>query len=432
MNTSTKILRNLYTFVFFIAIPAVLMRLLIRSRKQPNYRRHLKERFGLVRPTEKPSIWIHSVSVGETIATMPLITQLLTEYPEHTLYITTTTPTGRAQIHQHLSTNVRYSYIPYDIPLFLNHFIRCIKPRVSVMMETEVWPNVLWVCKKNNIPILLANARLSYKSYCGYARLKTAANDLFNLFTQIAAQSDLDAQHFRLLGVDAHKIITTGSIKFDRDIPTTITQQATQRRQQWQLTQRPIIIAASTREGEEVYVLDAYKKIKTTHPDAFLILVPRHPERINAIAKQCSTAGLTFTRTSEQRTDIANHDIVLGDTIGELLLLYAIADMAYVGGSLVDMGCHNVLEPAALSMPIITGPYLRNFKTICAMLQDAKAQCVVHNADELASTIQQLLDHPEQMNAMGQRAQQVYQRNKGATQKHVAMIRELLCHAMTH
>jgi 3-deoxy-D-manno-octulosonic-acid transferase len=426
MHTSTKIIRSCYSLLFTLAVPFILLRLLIRSRKQPNYRRRWSERFGFIKPTHKPCIWMHTVSVGETIAAIPLIEKLIALFPDNTIYVTTTTPTGSEQVTNHFGNKVAHTYLPYDIPCCLKRFIKRTQPKLSIMMETEVWPNLLYVCKQQQVPTLLANARLSEKSYHGYARLKTAANDLFNLFTHIAAQSELDANHFKQLGVLADKISITGSIKFDRDISVDIKQQAEQYREQWQLNHRPVLIAASTREGEEVYILDAYKKIKQHHPEAFLLLVPRHPERCDQIAKQCESAGFTLQRRSQQTDKIADYDLMLGDTIGEMFLLYALADIAYVGGSLVNTGCHNVLEPAALGMPIITGPYIRNFKVICGMLERAGAQSIVNNADELATVIDTLIADPIKAKTMGQHAALVYQSNKGATQKHLDIISKLI------
>ena len=425
MHIQTKIIRNLYSALFFLATPVVLLRLLLRSRHQPAYRRRWRERLGFVKPVAKSCIWMHTVSVGETIAAVPLITQLIAAYPAHTIYITTTTPTGSEQVSKHFGNQVAHSYLPYDVPWFLKRFLRRTNPQLCIIMETEVWPNILFCCKHAKIPTLLANARLSEKSYHGYARLKLVATDLFNLFTRIAAQSALDAEHFKLLGVDPQKITVTGSIKFDRDIDTQVTTAAQQNRQQWQLDRRPVIIAASTRDGEEAYILDAYQQLKQIHPEAFLILVPRHTERCEQIIKLCAARQFTLQRRSLQDDQLADQDILLGDTIGELFLLYACADIAYVGGSLVDTGCHNVLEPAALGMPIITGPSLRNFKTICAMLQHAEAQIIIHNAAELAATWQELIEDKKKAQSMGQNAVKVYQSNKGATQKLLRIISSL-------
>lgn len=425
MRFSTQIIRGLYSGLFLLAVPFVLLRLMIRSIKQPNYRRRFHERFGFIKVTDTPSIWIHTVSVGETIGASPLIEQLIQQFPHDTIYVTTTTPTGSAQVIKYFGDRVAHSYLPYDMPHCIKRFVKRAQPRLSIMMETEVWPNLLYVCQQNQIPTLLANARLSEKSCLGYRRLGHMAGDLFNLFTHIAAQSELDAKHFKQLGVYPDKITVTGSIKFDRDISTNIKHQATQLRTRWQLAKRPIVMAGSTREGEEVFILDAFQKIKKQHPDTFFILVPRHPERCDQIAKQCESAGFTYQKRSRQTDAIAQYDMLLGDTIGEMLLLYALADIAYVGGSLVNTGCHNVLEPAALGMPIITGPYIRNFKVICGLLERAGGQTIVHNSDELTTVINTLIADATKATQMGHNAQGVYQSNKGATQKHLALITQM-------
>lgn len=423
MHIRTHAIRSVYSLLFLVAIPLVILRLLIRSRKQPAYRQRLKERFGFINSPKHPSsIWLHSVSVGETIAAMPLISKLITAYPHKTIYVTTTTPTGSEQLLKHFGQQISHSYLPYDVPLFINRFLKTVKPSLCIIMETEVWPNILYCCQQQRIPTLLANARLSQKSFQGYARFKIIAHDLFNLFTEIAAQSKLDAKHFEELGVSPNKISITGSIKFDSDIDTDIKTLAQAQRHDWQLSGRPVIIAASTRDGEELQLLDAFMQLKKSHPEAFLILVPRHIERSEQVIKLCNHRQLTVTQRSQQTAGAIDSDILLGDTIGELLFLYAVADIAFVGGSLVDTGCHNVLEPAALSLPIITGPSIRNFKSICTMLIDGRGQIIVQNADELCRQWQRLIEDKSLAKQIGENAAHVYQNNKGAMQKLLKVI----------
>ena len=423
MHWKTKFSRQLYTLLFFVAIPLVLLRLLIRSRKQPDYRRRWHERFGIIPcQIDKPSIWLHTVSVGETIAAIPLIEQLIAAYPDHNIHITTTTPTGSAQVKKHFADRVTHSYLPYDIPFFLNRFICYLKPKLCIILETEIWPNLLLVCRQLNIPTLLANARFSEKSYHGYLRLGNVAADLFNLFTHIAAQSELDADHYEKIGVAKHKISVTGNIKFDSELPVDIEERAQQLKSSWHLNNRPVWIAASTRDGEAPLILNAFKHVKTKHPNAFLMLVPRHPDRADKTFEYCSAMGFNTIRRSANISPDNQTDIMLGDTIGEMLLFYATSDIAFVGGSLVNLGGHNMLEPAALGLPIITGPYLRNFKAISRMLVNANAQLITNDANTLATTVIDLMDHPEKATKIGENAQRVFKANKGANKRLLAII----------
>ena len=427
MYKRTRIAYFLYSLLFYLALPLVILRLVWRSRKQPAYRQRIKERFGFVTPASKKSIWIHSVSVGESIAAMPMIKKIVAQHPECNVHVTTTTPGGSEQITTHLGDLVTHSYLPFDVPHLLVRFIKRIKPVLYVGMETEIWPNLLRICQRRHIPSLVANGRLSEKSFHNYARVFFFSHDMFGFITHIAAQSELDAQHYAGLGVPKNKISITGSIKFDRTIPTDITTEATALRHHWQLSERPVIVAASTRDGEEPYLIDAYITLKKTHPETFLFLIPRHPDRAKLVAELCQKRGFkTQFRSEVSNDDPLNCDILIGNTIGELFLFYALGDIAFVGGSLVNVGCHNVLEPAALAMPIITGPYLRNFKTICAMLQHANGQLVVHNADELSNAFKTLIEQPDQRKTIGHNALTIYESNKGATQKHLDIIKQLL------
>ncbi len=435
LHVQTRIFYIVYTTAYYLALPFIFLRLLLRSRKQPGYRQRLKERFrGFSGHNPlKPSLWIHSVSVGETIAATPLIEHLLKIFPYYNIHVTTTTPTGSAQVTQHFKDRVTHSYLPYDIPYALKHFFRSVQPRLCLIMETELWPNLLFLCYQKNIPTLLANGRLSTRSYQRYAKLGVISRDILNLFSKIAAQSQSDAEHYRTIGIVNEKITVTGNLKFDKLIPPTLFDEAQKFAQLWGLCNRPILIAASTRENEEPYVLTAFTTVKKKYPNALLILVPRHLDRIEKVVRLCEKNAFKTVLRSQLASPLADTDILIGNTIGELMLLYALSDIAYVGGSLVDTGGHNILEPAALSLPIITGPYLRNFKTISHMLVTANAQLIIHTADTLAEAFLKLLADEPLRREMGAQGCDIFRKNKGAIENHLQLIKALVpTHPSSH
>ncbi|ERH52990.1 3-deoxy-D-manno-octulosonic acid transferase [Ectopseudomonas chengduensis] len=410
--------RLLYTLLLHLALPLIALRLALRARKAPAYARRINERFSLGLPTMKPGgIWVHAVSVGESIAAAPMIRALQAHYPDLPITVTCMTPTGSERIQALFGASVQHCYLPYDLPWAAARFLDRVQPRLAVVMETELWPNHIHQCAKRGIPVALANARLSERSARGYARFGKLTAPMLGELSLIAVQTQTEAQRFLDLGARPGCVEVTGSIKFDLKIDAELLQRADALRQQWQATTRPVWIAASTHAGEDEIVLAAHRQLLSNHPDALLILVPRHPERFNSVNELCLSQGLTTRRRSTAEAVQASDQVLLGDTMGELLFLYALADIAFVGGSLVANGGHNLLEPAALGKPVLSGPHLFNFLEIAAQLREAGALSEVENAMQLADKVAALLNEPSKMQRMSQAGLSVLKANQGALER---------------
>lgn len=407
-------MRLLYTILLTLATPFILLRLLWRSTRQKAYRQRIIERFAFYPALRnKKSLWLHAVSVGETHAAFPLIKFLIQHYPQFQILVTTTTPTGSAEILKQFGDQVLHYYTPYDLPLIINHFLKKMQPRLGIIMETELWPNLLHYTHKKNIPLLLANARLSEKSAKGYRKISGLMREMLNCFTTVAAQSAEDGERFLQLGLDKNKLLVTGNIKFDTHMPANLSENAQALRAHWQ--QRPTWIAASTHEGEEEMILKAHAKILQSFPNALLILVPRHPERFNKVASLCRNQ-FNVARRSEHQLPEENTQIYLGDTMGELRLLYAASDVAFVGGSLVPIGGHNPIEPALLNLAIINGPHFHNFKMITTQIEKAGGLKIINNTEELADFVILLLKQPDLRQHYGENARKLCLSHSGALQ----------------
>lgn len=418
-------MRRIYNLIFYLALPAILIRLLWRSRRVPAYRKGWAERLGFVSiSSTKPIIWLHAVSLGESIAATPLIQLLQEHYPHYTLVITNMTATGAAQIKKTFADQVFHFFVPYDFPGAVQRFLRKIKPKLLIIMETELWPNLLHYCQQQHIPILIANGRLSERSANGYGQIKSLTQSMLQDLNYIAAQSQLDAKHFLQLGANPNTTLTVGNIKFDVTPPQNLITAGKSLRQQLGAT-NPIWIAASTHAGEEEIILAAHQKICEKIPNAKLILVPRHPERFDAIAELCLHKNYRVARRSEKNL-ATNFDIYLGDSVGELWLMYASADVAFVGGSLSNIGGHNLLEPAALKLPVISGPHLHNFTAIAGLFMQAQALTIVKNAQELSDKVSAFLSNENLREDKGLRGYEVVQANQGALQRHLEIIQKLL------
>ncbi|MDD2060090.1 lipid IV(A) 3-deoxy-D-manno-octulosonic acid transferase [Pseudomonas sp. GD03860] len=411
--------RTLYSLLFHLGLPLVALRLFLRSRKAPAYAQRIGERFALNLPSmAKGGIWVHAVSVGESIAAAPMIRALLKAHPQLPITITCMTPTGSERVRAMFADEprIQHCYLPYDLPWAAGRFLDHIQPRLAVIMETELWPNHIHQCAKRGIPVALANARLSERSARGYARFAGLTRPMLGEMSFIAVQTEVEAERFRQLGARPECVQVTGSIKFDLRIDEQLLPRARDLRAQWQASQRPVWIAASTHEGEDEVILAAHRQLLAQHADALLILVPRHPERFNAVFELCCAQFPTCRRSSGEPVS-EETAVLLGDTMGELLFLYALADIAFVGGSLVPNGGHNLLEPAALSLPVLSGPHLFNFLEIAAMLREAGALQEVEDAQGLKAQVQRLIELPQDALRMGEAGRAVMQANQGALQR---------------
>ncbi|MCU1750744.1 lipid IV(A) 3-deoxy-D-manno-octulosonic acid transferase [Pseudomonas sp. 6D_7.1_Bac1] len=412
--------RTLYTALFYLGLPLVAIRLWLRSRKAPAYAKRIGERFSIGLPVMKPGgIWVHAVSVGESIAAAPMIRALLERYPQLPITVTCMTPTGSERIHAMFANEprIQHCYLPYDLPCAAARFLDRVQPKLAVIMETELWPNHIHQCAKRGIPVALANARLSERSAKGYGRFAKLTQPMLAEMSLFAVQTEAEAERFRQLGARSETVEVTGSIKFDLSIDPKLLQRAAELRQLWQAVERPVWIAASTHEGEDEVVLAAHRQLLASHPDALLILVPRHPERFNPVFELCQQQGFATIRRSTGETVRADTSVLLGDTMGELLFLYALADSAFVGGSLVPNGGHNLLEPAALAKPVLSGPHLFNFLEIAALMRSAKALQEVDDAHGLALAVQRLFELPRDAQRMAEAGLSVMRANQGALQR---------------
>lgn len=415
-----------YTLLYYLLLPVIFLRLWMRGRKAPLYRKRWAERLGFFKvPARSDGLWLHSVSVGETIAAAPLIKQIQSSHPDLPITITTMTPTGSERVKALFGDSVFHVYVPYDTPAAVRRFLKKVQPKLALIMETELWPNLIDQCSKQQIPVVVANARLSARSAKGYARFSTLTRAMLQQLCCIAAQSKADGQRFVELGLSANKLLVTGSVKFDIQVAGELQARALALRTQWG-EQRPVWVAASTHEGEDEPVLQAFKQVLQQSPQALLILVPRHPERFTEVAKLCRFQGFEVALRSQQQPVTAQTQILLGDTMGELMLFFAAADVAFVGGSLVATGGHNFLEPAALSVPVIAGPHVFNFDEISQLLLAEGGMCQIDNAASLAAKVQQLLDQPETRQRMGKAARAVVDNNGGAQQRVFELIEQLI------
>ncbi|MFL2555867.1 MAG: lipid IV(A) 3-deoxy-D-manno-octulosonic acid transferase [Gammaproteobacteria bacterium] len=419
-------MRYLYTVVIQLLIPFVLIRLLLVSYKYPVYRKRWLERLGIINwKNTKPLIWIHAVSVGEVNASKPIINQFLKKYNNHKILLTTVTPTGSITVKEAYKENILNLYLPYDIPFCIDKFLQSVKPSILITMETEIWPNLYHLCNKANIPILIVNGRLSQKSTRRYKLASKLTATTLQLVGAIAAQTRADAERFITLGANEKNISITGNLKFDIQVPQSIMEKAEPLRHYFSIN-RSIWIAASTHEGEEKIILEAHRKILNKHPNAILILAPRHPERVARIIPLCKKANFKYIKRTEEKPFTDENNIFLLDTLGELNLFYAASQVAFVGGSLVRNGGQNMLEPASLNLPVITGPNTHNFSEISELLLQKGALLIAQNEKELSDKVIDLLSDANLRNNMGERGEAVIEANRGSSIKTFELIEKYL------
>lgn len=419
--------RNVYTFLLYLLLPFTPLKLLWRARKQPEYLQHWRERYGFYSlPTNKPVIWLHCVSVGETHAAAPLVNALLHQYPQHQILLTHTTPTGRAASEQLFGDSVQRVYLPYDVPFAVKRFLRHFKPEVGALMETELWFNLIAGCKQRKIPLLLVNARLSEKSARGYAKLDPLAREGLQSLSAIAAQTQPDAERLQSFGAGkaGNLISVVGNLKFDVMPPDDAIERG-QILRNLLGKHRPVLLAASTRDGEEAMILDAVANANV--PNLLTVIVPRHPQRFDEVAELLNKRGLSFCRRSDfslgsVAADIPGNSIILGDSMGEMFTYYAACDVAFIGGSLLPLGGQNLIEACAVGKPVLIGPYTFNFEQAAALAITAGAAQRVQNSMDLAQATKTLFADETKRQQMATAALRFSELSRGATLRTMVLI----------
>lgn len=415
--------RALYRLVLLILRPGVRLRLRLRRRTEPAYGERVGERFGRL-PEEMPRspVWFHTVSAGETIAAAPLIASLTDEFPDVAFLVTTMTPTGSAQVRKLLGGRVSHCYAPYDFPRAVAAFFDRVQPRLLVLMETELWPNMLRQADTQGVPSLLVNARLSERSAKGYARIGPLTREMLRTLKFLACQYPAHEDRFLALGAVPERTGCFGSVKFDVVLPDDHRDQVAARQAAWQIGERPVWIAGSTHPGEEAVLLAAHAGVRERFPDALLILVPRHPSRSDEVASLIEAAGLEHGRTSTGES-LAGTDVVLADSMGELLYLYGLSRVAFLGGSLVPVGGHNPIEAAVCGVPLLMGPETFNFADVVSAFQAAGCLTLVDNEAALRHAVVGCFADPDRTRRAGGRAAEVVAQNRGATERLLTMLR---------
>jgi len=420
-------MRLLYTFLLYLATPLVLLRLLWKSRLLPAYRGRIGERFGYVTPAPGGvAVWLHAVSVGESLAAQPLIEALLREHGDGRVWVTTTTPTGSARISAAFGARVHHSYAPYDLPDAVARFLRRVRPAQVVVMETELWPNLFAACGARGLPLTIVNARLSPRSFAGYQRVQRAIAGVLANCRMIAAQSEADAERFRALGAPAARVRALGNLKFDFAVPESQVRAGLALRARIG-ADRPVWIAASTHEGEEEAALAAHRAVLEVLPSALLILVPRHPQRFDGVARLIAAQGFSAMRRSRLSDDAdplpVGAQVLLGDSMGEMFRYLAAADVAFVGGSFAAIGGHNILEPAALGVPVLFGPVMHNFAAARALLLERGAALEVADGAALAMAVGRLLTDPARRAQSGAAGRAAVADNRGVLERILVLLK---------
>jgi 3-deoxy-D-manno-octulosonic-acid transferase len=414
--------RAFYTLAMYLLTPVILYRLALRGLRFREYLARWKERFGYFPdPGLEQPIWVHAVSMGEVNAAVPLIDALMRRYAGTPFVITTVTPTGSTRVQKLYGDRVFHVYLPYDLPASVHRFLDRVRPRLAVIMETEIWPNLFFACHERKVPIVIANARLSERSLRGYGPVRPLARRAIRRASQVAAQSQPDADRLIRLGANRHRLRVVGNTKYDMRVPDGLEADGGRLRASWG-PDRPVWIAASTHEGEELAVIEAHARVLRRFPDAVLLWAPRHPERFRNVAQACRQFGFETATRSDDGIGRPGIQCFVGDTLGELLTFYAASDVAFVAGSLQPIGGHNVLEPAALGKPVLVGPEMHNFEEITATLEAADAIVRVRDAASLGDTVTRLLSQPDHARAIGARARDVFQAERGAVERVMTII----------
>jgi 3-deoxy-D-manno-octulosonic-acid transferase len=417
--------RIVYSLFLYLLFPLVILYLAFRAIKSVDYRSRWSERFGFAKLT-KTDVLIHSVSMGETLAAIPLIKQLMTAHPDYAFTVTTTSPTGSSEVTKAFGDTVQHCYLPFDFSYAIKRFLRQLQPKVCIIMETELWPNLVHFAEQQQVILILANARLSQKSANKYAKKRRLAVPMLNKLNLITVQTKAEAERFITLGVATQRIHVCGSLKFDLTIDPIKKQQANTLRAQWDRVNSPIWVAGSVHPGEFEAILSAHKQLLACFPNALLIMAPRHPEQFNLAAITITQSGLVLARRSMNDEVNSQTQVLLGDTMGELVMLYGTADQAFVGGTLINNGGHNPLEPAAMGLPVYVGPNHWDFAEITQLLADAGALTCISSADELAQELQNKFTDSHMYQSASFAGLAVVEQNRGALLKQFTLINELV------
>ncbi|ABZ78753.1 Three-deoxy-D-manno-octulosonic-acid transferase domain protein [Shewanella halifaxensis HAW-EB4] len=417
--------RSLYSLALYLISPLLLVYLAVRAFKSKDYRGRWNERFGL-KSLKQTDLLVHSVSMGETLAAIPLIKQIQLQHPQLSITITTTSPTGSAEVARAFGNSVQHCYLPFDLAWCAKRFVKQVAPKCCIIMETELWPNLIHYLKQAGTQVLLANARLSQKSADSYRKHHKLTTPMLKLLDGIAAQSQQAAERFIALGVAPERVTVCGSLKFDINIDKQRIDTAIKLRAQWLATDKPVWVAGSVHPGEFDALIMAHQQLLAKYPNAMMVMVPRHPEQFDAAAQAIKSAGLTLIRRSMAKPVLPETQVVLGNTMGELLTFYGAADQAFVGGSIIVHGGHNPLEPAAMGLPVMMGPHYRDFNEITQLLESAGALKVVDSAEALAERLIYLFDDKAAYNQASAAARAVVEQNRGSLTKQLEVVESFI------
>ena len=422
-------LRFFYTCLMYFVQPMLWLSVFLRGFKAPNYRKRLAERYGFygnIRPPRPNGVLIHAASVGEVIAAIPLIRRIQQDYSQLAITVTTMTPTGSDRVKAVFGNSVTHVYLPYDLPDAVSRFIGFVQPRLSIVIETEIWFNLIHQFAHRNIPFIIVNARLSVRSATRYGWFKEQLKPVLDNITLIAPQDEVSWQRYAQLGIAPERLILTGNIKYDLNVSDGLLHNIATLKAQWN-TQRPIWIAASTHEGEDEIILKSHRTLLRQYPDLLLILVPRHPERFNSVAQLIEQESFCFIRRSSHVIPTEEIQVLLGDTMGEVMLLYGMANVALVGGSLVAHGGHNPLEPLAFKLPVISGKHTFNFPEIFVKLIERQGVLITEETPQaVAKAVATFLQSPELGERYGQAGYVVLNENRGALQRVMDLLKPYL------
>ena len=419
-------MRFAYVLLSYLLSPLYALYWIFRGLVNRAYWDRLGQRLGFGYPMlSQGSIWIHAVSVGEVQATVPLVRVLQDRFPNRKLLITTVTPTGAARVSSLYGDRVTHCYIPFELLFAVRNFFDSIKPDLALIMETEIWPNLYDACGSREVPLILVSARISPQSVNRYRRFLPLFRETLSHGIVIAAQSESDAERFRSLGAAPERTWVTGNIKFDFEMPEDLESRGEAFRKQY-FGERPVWVAASTHDKEEDQVLAAHRQVLEEIPNALLILVPRHPERFGSVKSLLRKKEIEFISRTDESICPSDIAVFLGDTMGELPMFYAASDVAFVGGTLVPIGGHNLLEPAALGLPVVTGPHLFNTQDIADMFSELGAFVQVRDAAELAAALKKLFRDSNEAEKMASKGRTILEENRGALQRLLDLMEPLI------